>query len=307
MEDEVSVTHGRHKGAYEKLKQITVLSGKGGTGKTTITASFAVLAHDIVIADCDVDAPDLHMLLHPQIMKTQKFKGPKLAVIDRTKCIECGLCQNSCKFDAINGSLQIDPFSCEGCGVCVIVCPEEAISLQERISGYAFISKTKYGIMSHARLNPGEANSGKLVTLVRHNARQIAEEETRDLILIDGPPGIGCPVIASVTGVDAGLIVTEPTMSGIHDLERALQLLTHFNILPLVCVNKYDINRKNTEKIVKFCEKNKVKVAGKIPFDPIMTEAMVAGKTIVEHSPENMVSQEIETTWKKVLSVLYEE
>jgi len=304
MEEKVSVTHGRHKGAYEKLKQIAVVSGKGGTGKTTITASFAVLAHDTVIADCDVDAPDLHMLLHPQTMKTQEFKGSKLAVIDRTKCTECGLCQNSCRFDAISESVEIDPFSCEGCGVCVIVCPEEAISLKERISGYAFISKTKYGSMSHARLNPGESNSGKLVTLVRHNARQIAEEENRDLILIDGPPGIGCPVIASVTGVDAGLVVTEPTMSGIHDLNRALQLLKHFNILPLVCINQYDINKENTEILVKFCEKNKLEVAGKIPFDPTVTEAMVAGKTVVEHSPENIVSQEIEATWKIVLSAL---
>lgn len=286
------------------LKQIAVVSGKGGTGKTTITASFAALAHDMVIADCDVDAPDLHLLLHPRIVKTLEFKGSKLAVIDRTKCIECGLCKESCRFGAINDSITIDSFSCEGCGVCVVVCPEEAIRLQERISGYTFISKTKYGTMSHARLNPGEANSGKLVTLVRHNARQIAEEKNLDLILIDGPPGIGCPVIASVTGVDAGLVVTEPTMSGIHDLDRALQLLNHFNILPLVCINQYDINRKNTEKIVKFCEKNKVEVAGKISFDPIVTEAMVAGKTIVEHSPENKVSQEIKTAWKRVLSVL---
>jgi len=284
-----------------------MLSGKGGTGKTTITASFAELAHDIVIADCDVDAPDLHMLLHPEIMKTQEFKGPKLAVIDRTKCIECGLCQNSCRFGAINANLKIDPFSCEGCGVCVIVCPEEAITLQERISGYAFISKTKYGTMSHARLNPGEANSGKLVTLVRQNARQIAEKEICNLILIDGPPGIGCPVIASVTGVDAGLIVTEATMSGIHDLHRALQLLNHFKISPLVCINKYDINRENTEKIVSFCENNKVYVVGRIPFDPIVTEAMVAGKTVVKHSPENVVSQEIENTWKRVLSALNKE
>ena len=289
------------------MKQIAIASGKGGTGKTTITAAFAVLAQNIVIADCDVDAPDLHMLLHPQIMKTQEFKGSKLAVIDGTRCTECGLCQTSCRFSAIDKSLQIDPFSCEGCGVCVVVCPEEAISLQERISGYAFISKTEYGIMSHARLNPGEANSGKLATLVRHNARQTAEEENRDLILIDGPPGIGCPVIASVTGVDTGLIVTEPTMSGIHDLDRALQLLNHFNILPLICINKYDINIKNTEKIVKLCEKKKVEVAGKIPFDPIVTEAMVAGKTIVEHSPENIVSQEIETTWKRVLPALNKE
>jgi MinD superfamily P-loop ATPase len=289
------------------LKQITILSGKGGTGKTTITASFAVLAHDIVIADCDVDAPNLHLLLHPQIVETQEFKGSKLAVMDEEKCVECGLCRDACRFDAINNDLQVDSFLCEGCGVCVVVCPEEAISLKERISGYAFISKTKYGIMSHARLNPGEANSGKLVTLVRHNARQIAEEENRDLILIDGPPGIGCPVIASVTGVDAGLVVTEPTMSGIHDLDRALQLLNHFNILPLVCINQCDINRENTEKLVKFCEENKVEVAGKIPFDPIATEAMVAGKTVVEHSPENIISLEIKTTWKRLLSALNEE
>jgi MinD superfamily P-loop ATPase len=286
------------------MKQITVLSGKGGTGKTSITASFAVLAHDIVIVDCDVDAPDLHMLLHPQIIKTQEFRGSKLAIVDQTRCIECGLCQNSCRFDAINYSIQIDPVSCEGCGVCVVVCPEEAISLQERISGYAFISKTKYGTMSHARLNPGEANSGKLVTLVRHNARQIAEEKNLDLILIDGPPGIGCPVIASVTGVDAGLIVTEPTMSGIHDLKRALKLLNHFKVSPFVCVNMYDINRKNTEKIVKFCEKNKIQVVGEISFDPVVTEAMVAGKTVVERSPENIVSRQIEAAWKIMLSAL---
>ncbi|NIQ06340.1 MAG: (4Fe-4S)-binding protein, partial [Candidatus Korarchaeota archaeon] len=269
------------------MKQIAVVSGKGGTGKTTITASFAALAHDIVIADCDVDAPDLHLLLHPQIIETQEFKSSKLAVVDETKCVECGLCRDACRFDAINKDFQVDPFLCEGCGVCVVVCTEEAISLKERISGYAFISKTKYGTMSHARLNPGEANSGKLVTLVRHNARQIAEKENRHLILIDGPPGIGCPVIASVSGVDAGLAVAEPTMSGIHDLERALQLLNHFHVTPFVCINMYDINRNNTERIVKFCEKNKLEVAGKFPFDPIVTEAMVAGETVVEHSPDS--------------------
>jgi MinD superfamily P-loop ATPase len=283
------------------VKQITVLSGKGGTGKTTLTASFAALARNIVVADCDVDAPDLHLLLHPQIMNTQEFRGPKLAVIDKTKCIECGLCKDACRFDAINDTLEIDPFLCEGCGVCVVVCPEEATSLKERISGYAFISKTAYGTMSHARLNPGEANSGKLVTLVRHNARQIAEKENHDLILIDGPPGIGCPVIASVSGVDVGLAVAEPTMSGIHDLERALQLLNHFHVTPFVCINMYDINRNNTERIVKFCEKNEVEVAGKIAFDPIVTEAMVNGETVVEHSPDSRVSQEIKNAWKKVL------
>jgi MinD superfamily P-loop ATPase len=282
------------------LKQIAVVSGKGGTGKTTITASFAALAHDIVIVDCDVDAATLHLLLHPQIMETQEFRGSKLAVMDRTKCVECGLCGDACRFDAISNDFKIDPFLCEGCGVCVVVCPEGAVSLQERISGYAFISKTKYGTMSHARLNPGEANSGKLVTLVRHNARQIAEKENLKLILIDGPPGIGCPVIASVSGVNVGLVVTEPTMSGIHDFKRALQLLNHFHVSPFVCINMYDINRKNTERIVKFCEKNQVEVAGKIPFDPLVTEAMVAGKTVVEHSPESEVSREIVKLWDRV-------
>jgi MinD superfamily P-loop ATPase len=289
------------------VKQITVLSGKGGTGKTTLTASFAALARNIVVADCDVDAPDLHLLLHPKIVETQEFSGPKLAVIDETKCVQCGLCRDACRFGAINGSIQIDSISCEGCGVCVVVCPEGAVSLKERISGQAFISKTMYAPMSHARLAPGEANSGKLVTLVRQNARQIAEKENRELILIDGPPGIGCPLIASVTGVDVGFVVTEPTMSGIHDLERALQLLSHFHIRPLVCINMYDINKENTEKIVEFCEKNGIYVAGKIPFDPIVTEAMVNGKTVVQYSPRCTVSRGIETVWEQILSVLNEE
>jgi MinD superfamily P-loop ATPase len=284
------------------MKQIAVISGKGGTGKTTITASFAALAHDVVIVDCDVDAATLHLLLHPQIVETQEFRGSRLAVLDGTKCVECGLCRDSCRFQAINDVFEVDSFLCEGCGMCVVVCPVEAISLKERISGHAFISKTRYGTMSHARLNPGEANSGKLVTLVRHNARQIAEKENLKLILIDGPPGIGCPVIASLSGVDVGLVVTEPTMSGIHDFKRALQLLNHFHVLPFVCINMYDINRKNTERIVKFCEKNGVEVAGKIPFDSLVTEAMVAGKTVVEHSPESEVSREIVKLWDRVFN-----
>jgi MinD superfamily P-loop ATPase len=282
------------------MKQIAVISGKGGTGKTTITASFAALARDIVIVDCDVDAATLHLLLHPQILETQEFKGSKLAALDEAKCVECGLCRDSCRFDAINHVFEVDPFLCEGCGVCVVVCPVGAMSLNERISGYAFISKTEYGTMSHARLNPGEANSGKLVTLVRHNASQIAEKESRRLILIDGPPGIGCPVIASVSGVNVGLVVTEPTMSGIHDFKRALKLLSHFYVSPFVCINMYNINRKNTERIVNFCEKNGVEVAGKIPFDPLVTEAMVAGKAIVEYSPESEASRELVKLWDRV-------
>jgi len=285
------------------MKQLTVLSGKGGTGKTIITASFAVLAKNAVIADCDVDAPDLHLLLHPKVIKTQEFKGSKLAVIDKVKCIECGLCREKCRFDAITENFEIDPIACEGCGVCTVICPENAITLIERISGHAYISKTKHGFMVHAMLNPAEANSGKLVTLVRQNAKIVADKEHSDLIIIDGPPGIGCPVIASVTGVDAGLIVTEPTMSGIHDLKRVLRLLDHFHISSLVCINKHDINRKNSEKIVNFCEKNDVKVAGEIPFNPVVTEAMVNGKAVVEYSPESTVSHEIKRLWETLLHV----
>ncbi len=281
------------------MKQITVLSGKGGTGKTTITASLASLANNPVIADCDVDAPDLHMLLHPEIIETQEFKGSKLAEIEPDKCIKCGLCQKACRFEAIS-DFEVDAMRCEGCGTCVLVCPENAIRLKERVCGQAFISKTKYGSMSHALLFPGEANSGKLVALVRHNARQIAEREKSSLILIDGPPGLGCAVIASVSGIDVGVIVTEPTISGIHDMKRVLKLLNHFNVLSLVCINKHDINKGNTRRIKRFCEKQKIGVVGKISFDPIVTEAMVSEKPVVDYSPENVVSREIKEMWETI-------
>ena len=285
------------------MKQITVLSGKGGTGKTTLVASFAALTQRIVVTDCDVDAPNLHLLMKPKTLETQEFKGSKLATIDETKCIQCGKCEESCRFEAIK-ELVVDPVLCEGCGVCAYVCPVEAIELKERISGYAYISKTKYGSMSHARLNPGAENSGKLVTLVRGNARQIAEKEGCELILNDGPPGIGCPVIASVGGVDVGLIVVEPTLSGIHDMKRALVLLNHFQIPPLVCINKYDLNIKNTSRIDKFCRANGVAVAGRIPFDPLVTRAMVAGKPVVEYSPKSRVSEAIAEVQNQILKHL---
>ncbi|MDD2665736.1 MAG: ATP-binding protein [Methanocellales archaeon] len=276
------------------MRQITIISGKGGTGKTTITASFAALAHNPVIADCDVDAADLHLLLHPLIRSKQEFRGSKEAVIDEEKCIDCGLCEGVCRFDAIDGHM-IDPILCEGCGVCAYVCPENAITLREKISGYAFISETKYGPMVHARLNIAEEASGKLVSLVRNEARKIAG----DLILIDGPPGIGCPVIASLSGVDRALIVTEPTMSGLHDLERILGVARHFGIASFVCINKYDINEENTNRILEFCRINDVNVVGKILYDPIVTKAMVAGKPIVEFS-DGPVSREIKEMWNKV-------
>jgi len=286
------------------MRQLTILSGKGGTGKTTITASFAVLAKNAVVADCDVDAPDLHMLLHPKIVEKQDFKGSKLAIIDKSKCVECGLCREKCRFNALSDEFRVDPFACEGCSVCVSVCPVNAVTLTERISGHAYISKTEHGLMTHAMLSPGEANSGKLVTLVRQNARVLAEKENSDLVIIDGPPGIGCPVIASITGVDAGLVVTEPTLSGIHDLESVLQLLGHFKVQPFVCVNMYDINKDNTRKIASFCKENDVEVVGRILFDQVVTEAMVNGQPVVAYSPESGVAKEIRQIWERILSAL---
>ena len=286
------------------MKQLAILSGKGGTGKTSITACFAVLAKNAVMADCDVDAPDLHMLLHPEIIKAQEFTGSKVAVIDKTKCSECGLCRENCHFDAITTDLKVDAVACEGCGVCAVVCAVDAVALTPRISGNAFISKTKFGFMSHAMLYPGESNSGKLVTLVRQNAKILAEKENSDLIIIDGSPGIGCPVIASITGVDAALVVTEPTMSGIHDLKRVLTLLDHFNVATLVCINMYDVNTGNTNKILSFCKENGIEVVGIIPFSSEVTQAMVNGKTIVEYSPESSVAEEIMNMWKKMYHIL---
>ncbi|MDH5448365.1 MAG: ATP-binding protein [Candidatus Bathyarchaeota archaeon] len=301
MEGEVPWASRQDKGELAGLKEITILSGKGGTGKTTITASFAALARNSVTVDCDVDAPDLHILLHPTIIKTQEFEGPKLAEIDPEKCVECSLCQEACRFGAI-ADFQIDPILCEGCGTCVVICPEDAVTLKERVSGEAFISKTKYGLLSHALLSPGGANSGKLVTLARQNAKEAAEKGQCDLILIDGPPGIGCPVIASVTGVDMGVIVTEPTVSGIHDMKRVLQLLAHFNVQPLVCINKYDLNQRNTKKIEQFCSRQKIGVIGRVPFDSMVTKAMVSETPVVEYSSESGVSLEISEMWKDILS-----
>jgi MinD superfamily P-loop ATPase len=284
------------------MKQLTVISGKGGTGKTTLVASFAVLAENKVIADCDVDAPDLHLLLHPKIIKKQEFKGLKVADMDKSKCIECGSCAEACRFNAIADTASgnvVNPARCEGCGVCVFVCPQEAITLKERVSGYTFISETKYGTMVHAQLNIAEEASGKLVTVVRNTAQKIAEEEDCEVILIDGSPGIGCPVIASLAGVDLALIVTEPTMSGQHDLRRILDVAQHFGIASTVCINKYDINEENTRRITEFCLQRDVEVVGTIPFDPVVTEAMVAGTPVVEFSDAN-VSHAIKGMWKRI-------
>jgi len=285
------------------MRKMTILSGKGGTGKTTITASLAVLSSEAVLADCDVDASNLHLLLKPKVKETIEFKGLNLAVIDPEKCIQCGLCEEKCRFDAIN-DFVVDSIHCEGCKVCVQICPVQAIDFVERVCGHAYISETRYGPLSHARLIPGMENSGKLVTLVRQNAKKLAEEGGHELVLVDGPPGIGCPVIASLADIDKGLVVVEPTLSGIHDLERALELLEHFKVEPLVCVNKKDLNEENTEAIERFCSEKEIDVVGLVPFDPVVTEAMVAGRPVVDYAPDSPSSRAIGEMWETVKSHL---
>lgn len=285
------------------MKQITILSGKGGTGKTSITACFAALSSNAVFADCDVDASNLHLLLNPKVKETMEFKGLKVAEIDPKKCIQCGKCMELCRFNAIY-DYKVDPMHCEGCKVCVVNCPVEAINFVDRICGYAYNSETDYGPMAHARLTPGMANSGKLVTLVRQNAKKIAEEQEKDLVLVDGSPGIGCPVIASIANVDASVVVVEPTLSCIHDLKRALELLRHFDITPYVVINKYDINKENTSDIDDFCEEESIVNLGHVPFDPEVTRAMVEGKPVVVHNPESPAAMAIKNVWDKLSTQL---
>ena len=285
------------------MKQVTILSGKGGTGKTSITGSFAALAEEPVLADCDVDASNLHLILNPKIIKTMEFRGLQLAEIDQEKCTKCGLCEQLCRFNAIH-NYTVDPIHCEGCKVCVVNCPVEAINFRERICGYAYLSETEYGPMSHARLTPGMENSGKLVTLVRQNAAKLAEETSRELVLVDGPPGIGCPVIASLSNIDAAVAVVEPTLSGIHDLIRALELLEHFEVTPSVIINKYDINLENTSSIRGFCEEHGIPILGMIPFDENVTKAMVQARPVVVYSPDSPASIAIREAWVEFSSFL---
>jgi len=280
------------------MKEIVILSGKGGTGKTTIVGSFAALAQSKVLADCDVDAADLHLLLSPSERQKSEFWSGQVAYIDRDKCTECGLCQELCRFDAIK-DFMVDPVSCEGCGFCSHVCPVEAITMKENMSGYWFISDTKYGPLVHARLGIAQENSGKLVAAVRQQAKQIAESEGEDLIISDGPPGIGCPVISSLSGASLALLVTEPTLSGMHDLERVLGVCRHFGVPVLVCINKCDLNEGNTQQIESQCLSQGVEIAGRVPFDNIVSQSIVQGIPVVEYS-NGTVTQEIERMWHTI-------
>lgn len=283
------------------MKEITILSGKGGTGKTTITAAIASVAQHAVFCDNDVDAADLHLVFHPEVQHSEVFLSAWEAQIDQDKCSGCGLCMEKCRFNAIhmqtNGKLQVNPFQCEGCKLCEKLCPTQAISTTQSDKNSWFISSTRFGTLVHAQMGPGEENSGKLVTKVRQQAMQKAEEEGQHYLINDGPPGIGCAVISSLTGANLVLVVIEATKSGWHDAERLVQLAKSFGIEICAIINKYDINEEVTNGIVNALKEQDIPLLAKIPFDETMVEAMVAGKTIVEYAPDSSISQQIEDIW----------
>jgi MinD superfamily P-loop ATPase len=286
----------------KEIKQLAIVSGKGGTGKTTIAAAFAALAKNKVMVDCDVDAADLHLLLQPKIVTQEKYFGGRSPYVDLDKCTQCGLCTEVCRFHAIENGI-VNTISCEGCGFCSHICPESAIAMEEAFSGDWFVSETPYGPFIHARLGIGEENSGKLVTVVRKKAVEIAKEKNLDLILIDGPPGIGCPVTASLTGVNLVLAITEPTLSGMHDLERVLKLSDHFKIPSMVCINKFDLNLENSAHIASYCKKNGSRLIGQIHYEPRVVEALVNRKTVMDY-PCNEVQGIVHRMWEGVEAFL---
>lgn len=295
------------------MKEIVVISGKGGTGKTSIVAAFAALANNAVFADCDVDAADLHLVLEPDVKQTSDFSGGKQASIIAEKCVSCGRCKDVCNFDAVefNGpannivekTYTIDPVSCEGCSVCVHYCLVNAIEFKDVVNGQWFISDTRCGPMVHARLGIAEENSGKLVSLIRKQAKKIASEQAKELIIVDGSPGIGCPVIASITGADLILVVTEPTISGQHDLDRVVELTEHFGVPTAVCINKYDINMKIAGAIEEKTLARNLKLVGKIEYDPAVTKAQIAARSIIEYS-DNGLKEQIVSMWETLLEML---
>ena len=284
------------------MKELVVISGKGGTGKTSLTAAFAALADNHLLCDTDVDAADLHLLLDPKVVEKSDFIGGSKASIVAESCNGCGLCTELCNFSAISTDFVVDPIECEGCGVCYAFCPEKAIDFQPRKCGEWFTSMTRFGRMVHAHLGIGEENSGKLVSLIRKQAQVLAEQDQLDLIVTDGPPGIGCPVIASITGASAVLIVVEPTVSGLHDMRRVAELAQHFKIPAMVCINKYDLNTEMTQAIEAETQQRKLITVGRIPFDPAFTRAMVNGKTIMEYAPASELAETVNSIWQTIRS-----
>ncbi len=286
------------------MNELVIISGKGGTGKTSLMAAFATLAENMVLCDADVDAADLHLIMAPDIKERHEFQSGHTAVIDPDRCTECGLCRELCRWDAIDENFVVDDISCEGCGVCVYFCPAEAVDFPLNTCGEWFISDTRLGPMVHASLGIAEENSGKLVTLVRQEAKKLAERDGLQLILTDGPPGVGCPVIASIGGATAVLIVAEPTLSGKHDMERVAELAAHFKIPAMVCINKFDLNPDETVAIEELAAKKDVTVVGRVPFDPVFTKSMVQGQTVFEYDGDSEAGRAVTRVWKKVTSAL---
>jgi len=295
------------------MKELVVISGKGGTGKTTVVGAFASLAQDAVLADCDVDAANLHLLLAPEVLETHEFSGGKKAVVDAARCTACGTCEDLCRFggprsgglndEGLPAPFTIDPIACEGCGVCARFCPENAIALEEVVNGQWFVSSTRFGQLVHARLGIAEENSGKLVSLVRAKSREVARQSGSSIVLVDGSPGVGCPVIASLTGASAALIVTEPTLSAQHDLQRIGELTRHFGLPALVCINKHDINPRQAEEVSQAAEQDGMRVVGSVRYDPAVTAAMLQGLSVTEYTDEG-ASEDLRRLWAEVLKSL---
>jgi MinD superfamily P-loop ATPase len=286
------------------MKELVIISGKGGTGKTSLVAAFASLAEDKVLCDADVDAADLHLIMDPEVKERHDFDSGHTAIIDQAKCTQCGLCRDLCRWGAISETFVVDPIECEGCGVCHYFCPEKAVDFPLNTCGEWFISDTRFGPMAHARLGIAEENSGKLVTLVRQEGKKLAEQRHANLLLTDGPPGVGCPVIASLGGATAVLIVTEPTVSGRHDMERVAELAAFFKVPAMVCVNKFDLNPEEGQAIEAYARQKGITVMAGIPFDPVFTRAMVQGRTIFEYDGDSEASRAVRGLWSGVVQAL---
>lgn len=276
------------------MRQLAIISGKGGCGKTTLTAAFSSLSGNAVLADCDVDASDLPLILRPQVLKKEDCLGLGLASIDLKLCTGCGICREICRFGAVLENFTINPYSCEGCAVCTVACPENAVALMPRVSGQVVSSITRFGPMSHAKLGTGEEASGKLVNLVRKKAAKLADTYSCKLVLIDGPPGTGCPVMAAITGTDLVLVLSEPTVSGIHDLKRAIELTAHFRIPTVACINRYDLNEKKSLEIEAFCRETGIPLLACLPYADITTEAMMKEETVIEYAAHSGEEEAVE-------------
>ena len=285
------------------MKEIVVISGKGGTGKTFLTSSLAVIIPDKVILDCDVDAANLYLILEHQLIKEENFSGSQKPVIDYSKCIKCGLCRKLCRFNAIDETITIKDELCEGCGVCALACPQNAIKMENEINGRIYSGKSRYGEFIYARLGIGAENSGKLVTIVREIGRHLAFEKNRGWVLTDGPPGIGCPLIASLTGADFALVVTEPTYSGMSDMQRVIEVALHFGVRVGIVINKYDLNLKRTEEIQNYSRYRGFLFLGKIPFSRNVVNAITQSKPYPELYDDE-ITEEIKNIWQKIVNVL---